>query len=216
MPYPYPYAASSTWTGIEIIEHGKSFEKIDGQFKCFGTLVFYKSDGHVYHAHSKTRHLDRAKIKTEELMDRINKPIGAYSPLFESSLTAFGPPPTDCHIKRPRLISYDRVHNGACPYQISDQFLAEARMCGILKHQPHPNVAQYLGSQVRNCRITGLCCTEYKQILMKRVQPWTSHEESLQWLWLSAGWLQQVHEGYRERHSAYTFAGSCSQRHKSS
>lgn len=138
------YTTLSPHTGMKIIEHGESWEEANGQFKCSGTLVVYEFDGHLYHAHSKSRYLDLAKIKIEELMDRINIPIGAYSPLFVPTLTSLDPAPVDCYIKRPRLTSYDRVHNSTYPYQISDDLLAEAKTCEIFNHHPHPNVARYI------------------------------------------------------------------------
>ena len=190
---------------MEIVERGEVFEEVDGQFTCSGTLVVYESDGHLYHAHSKSRYPDLAEIKMEELRDRINMPIDAYSPLLESTLTVLDPPPVDCYIKRPRLISYDRVRNSACPAQVSDDLLAEAKTCEILKHHLHPNLARYLGCQVRNGRITGLCFARYKQTLMERANRRNHMKRS----YTGSGWasndcnryMDDIERGVRHLHS---------------
>jgi hypothetical protein len=54
--------------------------------------------------------------------------------------------------------------------QIPDLFLAEARICEILKKHPHPNIVQYFGCVTQNDRITGLYLVKYLTTLQDRLK----------------------------------------------
>lgn len=50
--------------------------------------------------------------------------------------------------------------------------LSEAKVCEILRRNPHPNIAEYRGCEVsRDWRITGLCWAKLTDSLMQRVNP---------------------------------------------
>ncbi len=159
-------------TRMEILEQNECFEEVDGQFECTGTLAVYKSGDDIFHAYSKSRYRNSAEIKTEESVDIIKIPPSACCPLFRSIFKAGPDPlPDDYYIKRPALISYDRICNSTNPYQISDSVLAEVQICETLKQHPHPNIARYLGCQVREGRIIGICFAQYQKNLMEKVNP---------------------------------------------
>jgi serine/threonine protein kinase len=73
--------------------------------------------------------------------------------------------PEDCFIKRPSLLSYDEDKATRIP----DLVLAEARICEILRKNPHPNVAQYGGCLVRDNHIIGLCFAKYDITLSEKL-----------------------------------------------
>lgn len=157
---------------MEVLERGESFEEINGNFQYAYTLIVYRFDDNVFHAITKSRCRFTAKVKTEDLLNVVLIPTASYCPHFQSNFTqAPDPLPPNCYIKRPRLLSYDRIHNTPSVSRISERVLREAEVCEILKLHPHPNIAQYLGCQVRNGRITGICFNKYSDTLMHRVNP---------------------------------------------
>ncbi|TLD36618.1 Calcium/calmodulin-dependent protein kinase-like [Venturia nashicola] len=76
--------------------------------------------------------------------------------LYHGSMKAPSPIPPNCYTKRPRLISYDRLLSSDKPHQIADRVLKECEIYEILKHHPHPNIAEYLGYEGCNSLITGI------------------------------------------------------------
>ncbi|KAK0706180.1 hypothetical protein B0T26DRAFT_755705 [Lasiosphaeria miniovina] len=79
------------------------------------------------------------------------------------------PLPQNCHIKKPRLIWYDRIRQGTQLNAIVEAVLLQAAVCELLVKHPHPNIAAYLGCQVSQGRITGLCFAAYQCTLMPQV-----------------------------------------------
>lgn len=156
---------------MEVLETAESFEEVDEEYKFSQTLIVYRMDNRIYHALSQARY-SATKVNIECLTDKIQVPIAAYQPLFPPNLTrAPDPLPVDSYVKRPRLISYDRLRNSSRPTHIADQVLKEAEVCEILQRHPHPNIAKYLGCEVHNGRITGICFVKYPETLMQRVNP---------------------------------------------
>ena len=66
---------------------------------------------------------------------------------------------------------YDRIHNTSSLLRISEQVFRKGEICEIHKLYSHPNIAQYLGFQVQNRQITGICYRKEIDILMQRVSP---------------------------------------------
>jgi serine/threonine protein kinase len=151
----------------------EAYEEIDGSFGFTGTLVVYKNgSGDLYHAVSNYRYSSSADVKLEHLNNATAIPAPAYSPLFPSDFTlAPDPLPRGCYVKKPRLISYDRVCKGPEQDGIAQSLLQEAAVCELLKQHPHPNIASYLGCQVSDGRIIGLCFVAYDRTLMHEVNP---------------------------------------------
>lgn len=81
------------------------------------------------------------------------------------------------YVKRPSLISYDRVRKSALPNSIADGLLVEARVYEVLRRNPHPNIARYLGCRTLGDGdgdgddIDGLCLQRYGTTLMQAVNP---------------------------------------------
>ncbi|KAJ2894094.1 uncharacterized protein MKZ38_007933 [Zalerion maritima] len=164
-----PYLANQH---VEVLEMNEAFEEVDGCFRFTGTLVVYRLHGDVYHAVSKARYSSRSELKAEHLINDIVIPTSAYHPPFSSEFTrAPDPLPYNSYVKRPRLISYDRIRRGSRPNHIADSVLMEVEVCEILKRHPHPNIATYLGCQVSDGRITGICFAKYDSTLMQLVNP---------------------------------------------
>lgn len=151
---------------MEVLERGESFKEINENFQYACTLIFYRFDANVFHAITKSRCRFSAKVKTKDLLNVVLIPTASYCPHFLSKLIqAPDPLLPNCYIKRLRLLSYDRIHNTPSVLRISE------RAREILKLHPHRNIAQYLGCQVCNGRITGIRFTKYSDTLMHRVNP---------------------------------------------
>lgn len=154
---------------MELLECGESYEEIDGEFRYAKTLVVYEFENNFYHAISNAR---MTEIKMDELINAVLIPVTAYCPPFPSNFTrAPDPLPINCFVKRPKLLSYDRIYHNCNSMQIHERVLREAETCESLRLHPHSNVAQYLGCQVRDDRIVGICFTKYGDSLMRRVNP---------------------------------------------
>lgn len=157
---------------IEVLEMNEVLEEVNGSYACIGTLVVYRTRDGLHHARLNGRHSSPSVIKVEQLINPVPIPISAYCPLFPSGFThAPDLSPQDCYIKKPRLISYDRASQRSRPNEIAESVLHEASICELLKHHPHPNIATYLGCDVTNGRITGLCFPRYRGTLMEELNP---------------------------------------------
>ncbi|KAF4512377.1 hypothetical protein G6O67_001527 [Ophiocordyceps sinensis] len=155
-----------------LIESNEAFEEIHGIFHFTGTLVVYQRDNEVYHAVSKARYSTPSEIRVEHLSHNLLIPVSAYCPPWRPEFTrAPDPLPCNTHTKTPRLISYDGLHRGPQPNYIADSILDEVGVCEVLKRNPHSNIARYLGCQVSDDRITGICFAKYSSTLTETVNP---------------------------------------------
>src|SRR6266566_2121582 len=157
---------------VDVLEMNQAFDDVDGHFQFTGTLVVYRRANDVYHTVSKARYSCSSGVQAGHLTNNISIPLAAYSPPFPTHFTCAPEPlPRDFYVKKPRLISYDRIRQGPRPNHIADSFLAEAEVCEVLKRHPHPNIATYLGCQVSDGRIIGICFAKYHRTLMQTVNP---------------------------------------------
>lgn len=157
---------------IDVLEMNEAFEEVDGRFDFSGTLIVYQVNSELHHAFSKAHYSSPSEANANHFRNDIRIPVSAYSPLFPFDLTpAPASIPNDASIKRPRLIGYDRICKEPQPNLIAESLLEEAYICELLMEQRHPNIASYLGCQVSNGRVTGLCFVRYKHTLMQVVNP---------------------------------------------
>lgn len=172
MPPPPPQPPPSP---IVVLSTTESYEEINGSFTFTGTLIIYQTPaGALHRAFSPTRHPSPSAIKVQHLTNIIPIPVSAYSPSFPPSGLTRAPDllPPNSHVKKPCLTSYDRILKGPNPNAIADALLEEAQVCELLKRNPHPNIAAYLGCQVSSGgRMTGLCFARYPRTLMQEVNP---------------------------------------------
>ncbi|KAF4766408.1 hypothetical protein HAV15_010616 [Penicillium sp. str.  len=120
----------------------------------------------------KARYSSPWNVNAEDFTNIIQIPSSAYNPKFSvDSTPAPQNLPNNYFVKKPQLISYDRISQGPRPDSIAEDLLKEARIYGLLKRRPHPNTATYLGCQISDGTITGLCLKRYPHMLMKVVNP---------------------------------------------
>lgn len=167
MPKPSPPSEQ-----FDVIETNQAFKKIDGIFQFTATLVVYQKDNDLFHAVSKERYSAPSEIRGEHLSHNLLIPVSAFCPLWRPEFTrAPNPLPNNTYIKTPRLTSIDWLHEGPQPNYIADSILNEVEVCEVLTRNPHPNIVRYLGCQVSNSRITGICFAKYTRTLMETVNP---------------------------------------------
>ncbi|KAK1977354.1 serine/threonine-protein kinase [Colletotrichum cereale] len=159
-------------TYVEILDTTEAFEEDAGEYKFASTLVVYRDGKDIYHAVSKARGLVVSELSIDQLTNKIRIPTTAYSPAFPPTYTqAPDPLPPNTYVKKPSLLSYDRIHKGALPNDIADNVLNEVQVCELLERNPHPNIARYLGCQVLDGRIIGICFQRYEKTLMEAFNP---------------------------------------------
>lgn len=165
-------ANASLATRLEVLDTREAYEEDGGEYKFAGTLVVYRDGGDVYHAISKARGMASPELIMELVTSKTPIPTAAYRPRFPSTYTrAPDPLPCDTYVKRPSLMSYDRVCKGALPNSIADGLLAEAQVYELLRRNPHPNIARYLGCRTLGDDIDGLCLARYGTTLMQAANP---------------------------------------------
>ena len=171
MPEKMPIPTS--WLPTQhVLEMNEVFEDVDGRFDFSGTLIVYQVNSELHHAFSKDRYSSRSDVNAKHFRNDIQIPISAYNPSFPSELTrAPNSIQAESFVKKPRLISYDQIHEGPRPMLIAESLLREAKVCELLINCKHPNLATYHGCQVSDGRITGLCFARYQRTLMQEVNP---------------------------------------------
>lgn len=166
-----PIRAPQT-TKMDVLETNEAFEDVGGQYEFTGTLVVYRDGEDTYHGLSKARYSSPLEFRREHLSRKILIPVSAYMPPFPTNFVR-APDRLPCNIfaKRPQLISYDRYHQSLRPNCIADNVLREAEICELLRQNPHPNIAEYIGCQVADGKIMSVCFAKYDQTLMQAVNP---------------------------------------------
>ncbi|KXH28617.1 serine/threonine-protein kinase [Colletotrichum nymphaeae SA-01] len=157
---------------IDILDKREAFEEVEGVFKFTKTVIIFKSGEEIYHAAVPSSEPVSSELSETQLINKLLVPTAAYKPPFSCTFTrAPDPLPTDTYIKTPSLLSYDQIHNGPQPNQIADDVLNEVRICELLRESPHPNLAKYIGCQVSDGNISGICFVRYGKTLMEAVNP---------------------------------------------
>ncbi|MCJ1354165.1 MAG: hypothetical protein MMC33_004152 [Icmadophila ericetorum] len=160
----------STSVEMEIVHRGELYDDIngDGVYEYQYTIVVYKLEDKFYRGICQTRILGDFNLKLEDISDVVLIPTEAYCPLVPPKFTiAPEDLPESCFIKRPRLSAY----TPSKPTEIGDRVLREVAVLETLRTHPHPIIAEYIGCQVRDGRIVGICFVKYRETLEERINP---------------------------------------------
>lgn len=182
----------------------EAFEEVDGHFQFAATTIVYRPGSKIHHATSRARYSSSSSVKAEDFTNDIVIPVAAYSPPFSPAFTqAPDPLPPNVHVKKPSLASYDRNRESR-PNCIADSLLEEVEICEVLRRFPHPSIATYLGCQVADGRITGICFTKYDSTLMKMVNPGSHMKRKSRSIRVAENYdsvLEGVERGIKHLHS---------------
>ena len=140
--------------------------RVLGCYQCFGvyetTLQFLyikvlcKKDNDFFLARYQTRVTLPSNVDVRSLNDvELISSDSYYPPPPPGCTEAAHPPSNKCFVKRPNLIGY------IPDSQIQDNVLKEVSVCEILRKNPHRNITEYHGCEIRNGRVTGLCFKRY-------------------------------------------------------
>ncbi|KAJ5971855.1 uncharacterized protein N7479_001773 [Penicillium vulpinum] len=127
---------------LEVLERNEVYEGSDEGFQFAGTLVVYQMKGYLYHAMLKARYSSPWNVNAEDFENIIQIPSSAYNPKFSVDFTpAPQTLPNNYFVKKPQLISYDRISQGPRPDSIAEDLLKEARIYEHAKHAVHTKVS---------------------------------------------------------------------------
>lgn len=155
-------------TDLVIVDARESYRKAFGRMFFVNTKFICRRKGvedDYYYGVGKYHIADVTPeiLKTIRL---IKIPNDRIFPRYEEGLTiAPDPLPHNVYIKSPRLIDFNDTH---ISHNLGFHLLHEARVCELLKKNPHPNIAQYHGCIVKNGRIRGLVFKRYPLSLRRR------------------------------------------------
>lgn len=148
----------------KILEEAEMWEGDDDNPKYVFTTILYSDKGKTYVANNPTRKIENIDI--EKLEGDLIVPE-TVNPAVDSATFTLCPDPTSSSVfvKRPCLIDYKPGDNS-----IKEVVLKEIQVCEELKKFSHANVAEYLGCQVQDSLITGLCFKKYETTLSNKVK----------------------------------------------
>jgi serine/threonine protein kinase len=147
---------------MEVHEYKQAWMDMGDDFEYSHTTVILRRGDEFFYARTIRRYRSSSEISSHDL-DLHPIPAADIWPVFSTDLTrAPDPLPADCYVKRPSLLHYADMTFRS---QLSNLLLQEARTCELLRKNPHPNIAQYLGCIIHNNRITGLCFVRYSMTL---------------------------------------------------
>ncbi|KAF1815598.1 hypothetical protein P152DRAFT_446645 [Eremomyces bilateralis CBS 781.70] len=152
---------------LEILEHSEAWEQVDDVLTFSHTKVILRDGSRYFYAITDRRYPPSSKIDPSTL-NLHPIPISRIRPVFPASYTrAANRLPPNSYVKRPSLLYYGDTKAST---DISTLVLREAQICEILAKSPHPNIARYLGCEVEDGVITGLCFERYGDTLFQRVK----------------------------------------------
>jgi serine/threonine protein kinase len=133
------------------------------------TIVVFKQDAQVYTARFNGRCTSKTDISPVNLTDTVKLDISASQPLYSNKYTR-AQPSSQHFIKRPNLLSYFPCSQTSKTRMV-EEVLQEVQVCEKLKLEPHLNIAEYIGCEVNDGKISGICFKQYKESLQQRLNP---------------------------------------------
>lgn len=151
---------------MHVRESRQCFEEIDGtiQFKHSVLLLRDGSNG-LFSARISSAAQLESTVNPEDLEDLKPLPQLLICPPGVVMASEFLATAADTHAKRPNLLCLAGTND------LQASLLEEIRVCELLKHYPHPNVAKYRGCLLAGNRLEGICFKRYRETLMERVNP---------------------------------------------
>lgn len=170
---------------MEICETSEAFIEEDDDLVFDHTKVILKgADDEFSYAQTNSREHPITQIDVNSL-DISRIPADHIWPLADPTFTrAPDPLPSTSYLKRPSLLYYEDTQDAS---EYSRQILTEIEACEILRRNPHPNIAQYLGCVVKEERVRGLVFTRYSVTLAQLLRDGTDFDKSHCLLGIKAG-----------------------------
>lgn len=180
---------------MDILTFGECFPDVPG--KSIFTIVVFKKNDQTYSARLNDRCASKADITPERLEDVVKIEKSAFQPEYEAQYTR-AEHMDQLYVKRPNLLSYYPIDQTSMR-RIANEVLQEVQACEIFRTRPHPNIAEYVGCEVDNGRISGICFKQYTQSLHQRLNPrHLNKREFARNSRLDAGWCRNIIEGIKK------------------
>jgi serine/threonine protein kinase len=175
---------------MEISELNEAFVNDDDGDITFSHTKVIAKEGHQYYYGITKLRCCSSEIDPYTL-SLFPIPASQIWPLFPTHFTrAPEPLPQSLYVKQHSLLHYGDT---AASTNLGTLLLHEARICEILRANPHPNIAKYHGCVVdEEGRITGLCFTKYGVTLSQRVKDSRPFDRKL--------CLSNIHKGVEHMH----------------
>ena len=133
------------------------------------TIVVFSRNDETYIGRFNGRCAFRINIDLGELENVVKLDKTAFQPDCSEHFTR-ATPIDRCFVKRPSLLSYYPI-NDTNKKRIAEEILREVEVCEIFKIKPHPNIAEYIGCEVNDGKISGICFKQYKDSVQQRLNP---------------------------------------------
>jgi serine/threonine protein kinase len=133
------------------------------------TIVILSENDQTYIARFNGRCASKTVITREELEDVVKLDKTAFQPQYLNTFTR-AEPTSELYVKCPNLLSYYPIDD-MNQNRIAEEVLREVQVCEHFRLHPHPNIAEYIGCEVTDGRISGICFKQYTQSLQQRLNP---------------------------------------------
>lgn len=173
---------------MEICEQSEAFVQQNGELVFDHTKLILRRGDDYFYARTNQRQTSAIDVS---LLETSKIPAENVWPPMDPQFTeAPDPLPPNSYLKQPSLLYYGDTH---ATLEDSRQILTEVEACEILRRNPHPNIAQYLGCVSRDGRIRGLCFVRYSMTLLQRLKDTTPFDKALCLQGIQSG-ISHMHE----------------------
>jgi len=160
------------------------------------TIVVFSQNEQIYTARFDGRCGSKTNIDLGELEDVVKLDKTEFQPQYSDEYTR-AKPINESFVKRPDLLSCYPI-NDTNKKRIAAEILQEVQVYEMLKVHPHPSIAEYLGCEVTDGKISGICFKRYKQSLQQRLNPGHLNKRAFaRSARLDEGWCSRIVEGIK-------------------
>lgn len=154
----------NTQSDLELVAHAEVSVNLGNGLVFSHTNVILRRGKEYFSAKYAER---KFKAKDVDLgsLELMPIPREHYCPKFEDGMTRAQD--GEGYVKRPDLVMCGSIKED--PDWLAQLILHEVKVCEILKTNPHPNIVQYLGCEVDDGRITGICLKNYPSSLTEKL-----------------------------------------------
>jgi serine/threonine protein kinase len=184
----------SSSADMEILKTSECFP-LDPEEPIF-TIVVFKQDAQIYTARFNGRCTSNTDITTEQLIGVVKLDKTAFQPLYSNKYTR-AQSSGQHFVKRPNLLSYYPCTQTS-KTRIAEEVLQEVQVCEKLKLEPHLNIADYIGCEVNDGKISGICFKQYTESLQQKLNPGHLNKRALaRSVVLDEKWCCSIIEGIK-------------------
>ncbi|KAI0557641.1 Protein kinase [Gracilaria domingensis] len=163
---------------MEILERGEVLT--DDENPVFShSIVVYRDSGTLMIGKTKSHVLGNVQIDFSAMQSSRICLQDIYPSHTEKFTEFIGHEDKEIFTKQPSLLDYTPDIGD---YYNKSLILREAEVGELLKRNPHPNVARYMGCKVDDDRIIGLCWQNYRFSLRDKLEQLSSFSEVKLWM----------------------------------